>query len=81
MAYKFFTITAPDANDPREWAERMWDTYGFDYDTERFGECSVLAWALDDDDALGEALASDGIEYSTFEVDDLDHFFGLDQAC
>lgn len=58
----------------------MYDTYGFDYDTERFGSDTVLAWAFEDDDELRKALDEDGIEYTTFEVEDLDRFFGLDKA-
>lgn len=81
MAYTFFVITVPDANDPRAWAERMWEIYGFEYDTERFGTETVVAWALDSDDELKEALSYDGIHYTTFQVEDLDEFFGLKDAC
>lgn len=64
----FFSITVN--TDAAEWAKQKWDTYGFDYDTERTAGNVVIAWALEDgDDALKEALDEDGIEYETFEAD------------
>lgn len=77
MAYKFFTIQVPSGIEPRDWAKQMWDTYGFDYATDRFGTNTVCAWALDDDDELQEALEDDDVSFTTFEVEDLDSFFGL----
>ncbi len=67
--------------DARTWADERWDTYDFDYDTERTGGQVVCAWALEEGpDAerdLREALRADGIFY-TLETVDLDHFFGLE---
>lgn len=80
MSYTFFVITVPDADDPCAWAKRMWDAYGFEYDTERFGRETVLAWSIDSDEELKEELDYDGIQYTTFQVEDLDEFFGLKDA-
>lgn len=77
MAYTFFTIASPEGENPRSWAKKVWDTYGFDYDTERFGSNTVCAWPLVDEDMLREALEEDDIDFTTFEVEDLDAFFGL----
>lgn len=67
--------------DARTWADETWDTYGFDYDTERTGGQIVCAWPLDDgpdvNDDLREALRVAGIHYTT-EIVDLDQFFGLE---
>lgn len=81
MAHTFFTIFVPRNEDPRTWAKQMWDTYGFDYDTTKFGAHSVCAWALEEgeEDELREALDEDDIYYEEFEVEDLNAFFGLDQ--
>lgn len=65
----YFKITPPDGENARAWARQKWDTYCFDYDTERLGD-TVLAWndgcSVDE---LKAALDADGIEYETFEAD------------
>jgi hypothetical protein len=80
--YTFFRITVPDGEDPREWAPRMWDNYGFDYDLASADENSILAWAildvLDPEAVLKAYLEADGILFHTFQVGDVDRFFGLD---
>lgn len=68
----FFTIR-PDTRfgeTASQWARRMWDTYGFDYDTERTDSISVLAWPECCDEAeLSAALDADRVPYTTFEAD------------
>lgn len=69
----WFIITPPNGEDGKAWAKRMWDTYGFDYDMERTGQC-VFAWGYGDDedtadDDLKKALDDDEIEYETFEAE------------
>ncbi len=58
--------------DARAWADAKWDTYGFDYDTERTGGGVVHAWPLEDGtDAVRELSASlrdDGISFTTFDA-------------
>lgn len=65
----FFTIR-PDTRfgeTAAQWARRMWDTYGFDYDTERTDSVSILAWSEGCDEAeLMAALDADSVPYSTF---------------
>ena len=75
----FFRITIPqDMGDPNTWAKRYYDTFGFDWDLERSDSTSILAWADGvGDDELEEALENDYIEFTTFEVEDVDRFFGL----
>lgn len=77
MSATFFTITVPAGEDPRAWAKRMWDTYGFDYDMERIGEQTICAWPMYHNEDLIETLEQDDIRYETFEVEDVDRFFGL----
>jgi hypothetical protein len=75
----FYRILVPTGESPREWAHRLWDTYGFDYDLQRCGEGSVVAWPLDvTEEELSRALRQDGIEFETFDVEDVDRFFGID---
>jgi hypothetical protein len=58
----FFTIDEEPA-----WADRMWDTYGFDY---LKGSSPVLAWPLDvTTSELASALSADGVSFETFEAD------------
>ncbi len=83
MSYTFFSITVPCKQAAIEWAAQNWETYGFDYneancvDLRDFGKGIVCAWALEDDLALRNALMEDGIEFTNFEVEDLDKFFEL----
>lgn len=69
--------------DARAWADEKWDTYGFDYDTERTGGQVVCAWPLDEGpdarDDLREALRADEVAY-TSETVDTDKFFGLETS-
>jgi len=69
----FFVITPNTEETGLEWAKRLWDTYSFDYDTERTGE-TVFAWALDSDASLAKALETDGIEFETFQGDSKELF-------
>lgn len=58
----FFTI-----HEDASWADRMWDTYGFDY---LKGSSPVLAWPLDiATSELSAALTEDGVAFETFEAD------------
>jgi len=58
----FFTI-----HEHPSWADRMWDTYGFDY---LKGSSPILAWPLDiTTRELSAALSADGIEFETFQGD------------
>ncbi len=70
-ATKLTTIfIIPTTGDARTWADQYWDTYGFDFDTDRCRSGSVYAWSLhDDDDGLRKALAEDRIEFQTITVD------------
>jgi len=53
-----------------EWADRMWDTFGFDY---LKGSSPIIAWPLDDGPRgmceLVEALLSVGVEHEVWEGD------------
>lgn len=73
----FFKIRAPDANDPKSWADRMSGVYGFDYSTSHFGRTTLVAWASSSDQELIENLNADDIEYKIFQVNDLDSFLGV----
>lgn len=73
--YNFYKILVPDAHDGPTWAQRMGNTYGFDFDLHQSSNDVVLAWPMDDH--LEERLTSDGIEYSKFQVRDLTAFFNL----
>lgn len=53
-----------------QWARRMWDTYGFDYDTERTDSVSILAWPEGAcETELMAALDADSVPYTTFKAD------------
>lgn len=51
---------------PREWFKQMWDTYGFDWDTEHLG----VIWPIEDQSVRGlrRQLATDGIQTETFRT-------------
>lgn len=75
--HTFFSIVVPGewTGKEREWADRFWDTYGFDYDTERCASGGVLAWPCNDEEdetkaatVLERALSEAGIEYEIFEA-------------
>lgn len=77
MKHTFFTIFVPDSwsGTEREWADLHWDTYGFDYDTERCSAGGVLAWPCNDEEKEEDAvlelkmeLDDDDIQYETFEA-------------
>lgn len=78
MAYTFFVIMVPDGESPTVWAKDWCDAFGFDYDLERSGVDTLCAWPIVDEKILRENLEDDEIIYRTFQVDDLDKFFGLD---
>lgn len=65
--------------DATRWAKRFWDTYGFDYDTERAAHGALYVWPLDDMDALKAALDEDGVRYQSIHVN-VNNFFGLEEA-
>jgi len=55
--------------DARAWADAKWDTYGFDFDTERTGGGVVHAWALEcADEELAAALTEEGVRFVTHEA-------------
>jgi hypothetical protein len=73
--HTFFTITVPEGFGAREWADKYWDTYGFDYDTERAAHGGLLAWPCNDEEdrdlsvtELKHELDDGGIEYETFQA-------------
>ena len=73
--HTFFSITVPKEFGAREWAKQYWDTYGFDYDTERADHGGLLAWPCNDEEngdlavaELKRELDDGGIEYETFQA-------------
>jgi len=41
---KGLLVQVPSGTTAKEWAEKKWDTYGFDYDTERIRLRTVFIW-------------------------------------
>ena len=74
----FLHIMVPGHTNVREWADKWWDTYGFDYDTERCARGQLWAWPCDVSlDELKANLDAAGIQYVIHEFDS-NVFFGLD---
>ena len=76
-SYTFYNITVPDADYGPDWAARMGNIYGFDFDLERTDSETVLAWPMDTEEEFERGLLEDGIRFSKFQVRNLTSFLGL----
>lgn len=77
--YIFFRITPPTQS-LTSWAREYEEIFGFEWALDHtIQEGKVIAWPSEDSDVeiLKEYLDEEEIEYSTFEIMDLDKFLGV----
>jgi hypothetical protein len=60
-------IQVPDGEEPLDWCDREWNTFGFDYDKSSVSGSMVIIWPLPDtnEKEMRKQLAKNGVKFIT----------------